>query len=372
VTRSATTEPAGADPLRKALTHSLAFWAIAAPVWVLVGASLRGSFARDFRYAFLPAAHAIVHGDSPYTAAGPHALAEGTAFLYPPLSAYLTAPFTLLPPTAASVLATVLVVLALPATLLLLRVSDWRCHAVAFLWWPTIIAIQTANVTLPMLLGLALAWRYRSKPVVVALALGCVVALKPFMWPVLLWPPATGRFRTAALGLATSAVLVFLPWASVGFAGLRAYPHLLARVSRLEGAHSYSVAALVHAALPSWTAATAVALAAGAVVLLLVFRSGRQGRDRDAFALSVAATLLLTPLVEMHYFALLLVVVSLYRPRLSAAWVVPILFWGVSAANVATPAQLVHVLLVAIATVVFAMTEWRPRSLRRMLRPATA
>src|SRR5690349_17385931 len=184
----------GGDPLRRALTHSLAFWSVAAPLWVLIAAALGHKFALDFHLAFLPAAHAVVHGASPYSAIGSQALGEGTAFLYPPLGAYLLAPFTLLPPLAAEVVAVALVAAAVPATLLLLDVRDWRCHAIAFLWWPTIIGIQTANLTLPMLLGLAVAWRYRNRTLVVAFALGLVVALKLFFWPLLLWPLVTRRY----------------------------------------------------------------------------------------------------------------------------------------------------------------------------------
>src|SRR5262245_781479 len=100
------------DPLRKALTHGLAIWAVVAPLWVLVTAALGGRFALDFRHAFLPAAHAVLDGASPYSAVGSRALAEGTGFLYPPLSAYLLAPFTLLPPLAAEIVLVVLVAAA--------------------------------------------------------------------------------------------------------------------------------------------------------------------------------------------------------------------------------------------------------------------
>src|SRR5256885_6444672 len=117
------------DPLRRALTHGLALWAIGAPLWVLVTSAIGGRFALDFRHAFLPAAHAVLHGASPYSAVGSRAVSEGTAFLYPPLSAYLLAPFTLLPPLAAEIIAVVLVAAAVPAALLVLGVRDWRCHA---------------------------------------------------------------------------------------------------------------------------------------------------------------------------------------------------------------------------------------------------
>jgi glycosyl transferase family 87 len=244
-----------------------------------------------------------VHGASPYSAIGSGALAEGTAFLYPPLGAYMLAPFTLLPPLVAEIVAVGLVAAAVPATLLLLDVRDWRCHAVALLWWPTIIGIQTANLTLPILLGLALAWRYRNRTSAAAGALAWAVALKLVFWPLLLWPLVTRRYRTALLAAVFSAGLVLLPWAGIGFAGLRGYPHLLASVSGGEGPHSYSLAALFHAVLPSWTAASAAETVVGVLVVLLVLEAGRRGRDRDAFALAIVATLVLTPLLEMHYIA---------------------------------------------------------------------
>jgi alpha-1,2-mannosyltransferase len=353
------------DPLKKALTHGLAIWAIVAPVWILVSSALGGRFALDFHSAFLPAARAVLHGASPYSAIGSRALADGTAFLYPPLSAYLLAPFTLLPPLAAEIVAVALVAAAVPATLLLLGVRDWRCYAMAFLWWPTIIGIQTGNLTLPMLLGLAIVWRYRDRRGVAAVVTGLVVALKVFFWPLIFWLVATRRYRAAALAAAASVLLVVLPWAGIGFAGLRGYPHLLASVSRSEGPHSYSVAALLHALLPSWTAATEVETLFGVALLMAVFAAGRRGRDRDAFALSIVAILVLSPLLEMHYVAVLLVVVALYQGRFGLVWAVPLLIWGAHATGTGSTFQVVHVLGVVALTVVLALSGWRPRLLAR-------
>jgi Glycosyltransferase family 87 len=216
-------------------------------------------------------------------------------------------------------------------------------------------------VTLPMLLGLALAWRYRNRAAVVAVALGLVVAIKLLFWPLLLWPFVTRRYRTGLLAFAVSAGLVVLPWAGIGFAGLRGYPHLLASVSRGEGPSSYSLAALFHAVLPSWTAATAVETVVGAGVLLLVLEAGRRGRDRDAFALAIIAALVLTPLLEMHYLATLLVVVALYRRRFALAWFVPLLLWGAPATVAGSTLHVLHVLVVAGATVLLAISDWRPQ-----------
>jgi hypothetical protein len=351
----------GNDPLKRGLTHALAFWAVVGPLWVLSLAAVHGQFALDFRHAFLPAAHAVVRGSSPYSAVGSPLVSQGIAFLYPPVGAFMLAPFTLLPPLAAEIVAVVLAAACVPATLLTLGVRDWRCHAIAFLWWPTIVAICTANLTLPMVLGLALVWRYRDQRLISALLAGLVVALKLFFWPVLLWFVATRRYRTAALAALAAAVFVVVPWAGIGFAGLRGYPHLLASVSRHEGAASYSLAALLHAVVLSWTASTALETLAGGVLLVLVFAAGRRGRERDAFAVSVVAVLVFTPLLEMHYLAVLLVVVALYRRQFGLAWVAPLLLVGAPGSNPGSGVQAAYALALVAVTVALAVSESRSR-----------
>jgi hypothetical protein len=364
------TRPDKGDPLKKALTHGLAFWSVVGPLWVLVNSALGGRFALDFRHAFLPAAHAVVHGHSPYSAIGSRALGQGTAFLYPPVGAYLLAPFTVLPPVVAETVAVVLAAAALPVTLRMLGVRDWRCYAIGFLWWPTIIAVQTGNVTLPMLLGLALVWRYRDRPIVAALVAGLVIALKLFFWPLLFWFVATRRYRTAALSALATGLFILVPWAGIGFGGVRGYPHLLSTVSSSEGPRSYSVAALLHAVVSSWTAAVAVETAIGAVLLLLVLAAGGRGRERDAFALAIVALLVLTPLLEMHYLVALLVVVALYRKELGVAWLAPLLFWGAPATVAGSTIQVAHVLVVGAATVALVLSDRPVRSLSARRRPA--
>jgi alpha-1,2-mannosyltransferase len=353
------------DPLQKALTHGLAIWAVLAPLWVL---AVSRRWALDLHFAFLPAARAVVHGASPYSTVGSRQVAEGAAFLYPPLSAYLIAPLTLLPTSAAELIVMLILAATIPATLLTLGVRDWRCYAMAFLWWPTIIGIQTGNLTLPMVLGLALVWRYRDRRVVGALIAGFVVALKLFFWPVLLWFVATRRFRDAAIATAAATFFVFVPWAGIEFDGLRSYPGLLSHVSDREGPHSYSVAALLHAVGPSWWTATLLESLLGVGLLALVLVIGRRGRDRDAFALSIVAVLVLSPLLEMHYFALLLIVIALYRPTFGVVWAVPLLIWGAPAGNLASPLQKTHVLVAVVAALVVACWDWRPQAPKLLIK----
>jgi len=362
------TIPAQRDPLKQALTHGLVVWAIVAPLWVLVTAALGGKFALDFHFAYLPAAHAVLHGASPFHS---NAIGAREPFVYPPLFAYLLTPFTLLPPLAAQALATLLVAAAVPATLRVLGVRDWRCYAIVFLWWPTIIAIQSANVTLPLLFGTALVWRYRDRKVVAALIAGLVIALKPFFWPILLWFVATRRYRTAVLTAASSALLALVPWAGIGFAGLSGYPHLLSRVSSIEGPRGYSIASLLHAML-SWTSATMLETVIGVALLVVVFAAGRRGRDRDAFALSLVGMLVLSPLFEMHYLVLLLVVIALYRQTFGLAWAVPLLAWGAPANVSGSPALVALVLGVVAATCAVAYWDWQPPALFRRKAPDPA
>ena len=78
---------------------------------------------------------------------------------------------------------------------------------------------------------------------------------------------------------------------------------------------------------------------------------------------------MLSPLLEMHYLALLLVVVALYRRTFGLAWAVPLLIWGAPATVAGSPAQVVHVLAVVAATLAVAYWDWEPQALARALRP---
>ena len=203
--------------MRRRETIQLALLAGAAVVVqaaLLLGSWEDGSFAIDFEQTLGPAAEAIAAGESPYPAYG-----------YPPLVAFALAPLTLLP--GPSVLLAAALALCVPVSLLLLGVRDPRCHATAFLWAPVYSAIQTGNVTLVLLVGVAAAWRYRDTARRAAVAGGLAVAAKLLCWPIGLFLAATRRFA-AALGVAAVALGVTLGlWALLGFDGLRGYPSSL-------------------------------------------------------------------------------------------------------------------------------------------------
>jgi alpha-1,2-mannosyltransferase len=310
---------------RQVGAHALLVSAPFAVVSVIVAGLRNHALAFDFHQAYLPAAHAVLAGHSPYPPATVAALTPRTAFVYPPLTAYLAAPFAALPPQVADAVATALAIACIAGILMLLGITDWRCYAMSFLWAPTYSAIQTANVTLLLAVGLALVWRLRNRAVAVAFIGGLLIALKLFLWPVMIWLLATRRIRGAAGGILAGAVLIVVPWAGIGFAGMAGYPHLLNVMSRVERSTGYTVPALLSGGF-SWGIAEAAGIAAGLVVLAAAVRLG--GRDeRRSFGLAIAATLLLTPVFSLNYFVFLLVIVALFVPRLSWVWGLPLLFW---------------------------------------------
>ena len=69
---------------------------------VLTFASAHGSgIVTDFQNAFYPAAEAILEGVSPYPEVDDPQLAEGTEYVYPPLIALASTPFTVISDEAA-------------------------------------------------------------------------------------------------------------------------------------------------------------------------------------------------------------------------------------------------------------------------------
>jgi len=307
---------------RRAGTHTLIVFPPLFMAWLFWVSIKRNVVALDFEHAYVPAARAVLHGASPYSA---KVLTSGEAFVYPPLTAWLASPFLALPELARDLLVSSGVLLIVLATLRVMGVRDWRCYAIPFLWPPVYLAVQTGNVIVLVGLLCAVAWRRRDRPGVAGLAVGAAIALKLFAWPLVLFFLATRRLRAGVVAALAAVGFVFLPWAAIGFHGLGGYPHLLSGLNRLERDDSYTVGALI-APVIGWSAAQVVSIAVGlALMALLVVRRRNEGA---AFALALATSLELSPAVWMSYFVLLLVALPLRAPRLSWVWAAPIALWA--------------------------------------------
>lgn len=286
---------------------------------------LRARVALEDFGIFRTAALAVVHGRSPYVAPSGAALSHFDKFVYPPAAAVLFAPFAALPPEAARALMFVAGLAAILGALRLLGVEDWRCYSVAILSAPAMNSLALGALTSFLLLGAALAWRYREIPTVAGVATAFTAILKLFLWPLGVWLLATRRVRAAVICVGVSVTLLIGGWAMIDFAGLRSYPTLVHVLERVEGPVSYSAIALLGL---SGTAATAVTVAVSAAAVAAIFLAARgNDGDRRAFVVAVLASLVATPLLWLHYLLLLLVPIAVYRPRLSGLWFLPLLLW---------------------------------------------
>ena len=321
------------------------------PAERLLSAHDHGLLAYDFRQTFLPAAEALVDGNSPYPEYG-----------YPPLVAFLSVPFAVVP--AAELIVTGLLIACLPLALWLFSVRDWRCYVAALLWIPVFNAVQTANVTLPLLVCAAACWRWRDRPFAASAAGGLAVAAKLLAWPLAIWLAATNRWR-AGVGLFLVALAVtFGLWATIGFSGLLSYPDSLERLQGAQGDRGYTFQALASDLGLAESVGMALGLLLLAAVLAAVVLNGRRGDDRRSFAWALVAMVIGSPVVWLHSFALLLAPVAVLKPRLTWVWFVPALLWFVSpGTGNGAPWQTALTLLAAAAVVVgmLARPEWTSR-----------
>ena len=286
---------------------------------------LRASTPLDDFGIFRTAAKAVLRGDSPYVAANPQALAHFDKFVYPPSTALLFSPFTALPVKPGSVLVLALGLAGVFVALRLLDVRDWRCYGVAAMSAPVINSLALGAVTPFLLVGAAGAWRYRDRSAVAGPLAALTAVTKLFLWPLGLWLLVTKRLRATAVFVVVSVLFIVGGWAVIGFAGLRSYPHLVHVLAQVEQGVSYSIVALLR--LSGTSAAIVTAAIVAAVVLGIVLAARGADGDRRSFTIAIVGSLAATPVVWLHYFALLLIPIALYRPRLSALWFAPVILW---------------------------------------------
>jgi hypothetical protein len=318
----------------------------------MYGAIRAHAFAVDFHNGEWPAGLRMLHGLSPYF--GPHSaavLSAGsphptvTPMVYPALGALLFAGLALLPHTVADATFTCLDMAAVLVALRLLGVRDRRLYGVVFLWPPVVSGWQTANITLLLVLGLAAAWRFRDRPALGGLVLAGLVSVKLILWPLGLWLLATRRYVSVTYALTIGVAINVAAWAVLGFNELPRYLRVLQAFDRAGERRAYSTVSL---------AAVVVGFGLTSFAGMACLAIGRRGRDRQAFTLCIAVALLATPIIWLHYFALLVVPLALARPRLSAAWLLPLVLFACPPTSPSTR-QIVLALCVCAALLLVAL-----------------
>jgi alpha-1,2-mannosyltransferase len=277
---------------------------------------------RDFAI-FRQAGDAVLHGRTPYVAPTLHALAANDRFVYPTPFAYPFVPFALIPERPAAVLFLLCSSAALVAGLLLLGVRDWRCHGAAFLGAPVMGALGVGAIEPFLLLLVAAGWRLR-KSIWVGVLFAVAAAAKFFLWPLLVWVLVTRRYRASVASAATLTAIAGV-WLLADPRGAEWYPRTLERLNEVQRWKSYSVQTLAVSLGASNAFAAGLVVAACAIGVILVFRT--RADERASLAVGVGVALVAVPVLWLHYLALLLVPVALYRPRLAAIWLLPVVLW---------------------------------------------
>jgi alpha-1,2-mannosyltransferase len=334
--------------LRRVATVALACAGVLAAPVVLFVAWRRSELAVDFHHELYVQARELLRSGVPFDP--PDVVIDGSNRIFPPLATMLAVPFTLLPSTAADVAVSLLLVLAAAGTLRLLGVRDWRVYAIVALWPPFVSGLQTANLTILVGLLAAVAWRYRGRALVAGAAVGLAMGLKLFPWPLVAWLVATRRYRAALTAVTVCLVSIVVVWP---LASPLDYVHLVARLGDVMDERGYTLFAALGADGP----ARAVWLAVAAAVVVVAHLHG----DRRSFTLAVTACLLCTPIVWLHYFALLAVPLAVARPRLSWPWLAPLALWVVPVTDPST-AEVALALTVTAAVTIGALRAPAPRA----------
>jgi hypothetical protein len=344
---------------RRALVDAAAAVLLAVLAIYVVGYLLQRSVDPVDFHVYRDAAELIAAGESPYP-----------EFAYPPLSAIGAVPFTYVSGAVADFAVKALLMLCVLATLAVLGVRDWRCYALALLWPQMNAAVQTGNITIPLGLAAALVWRFRDRPAGAGWALGAAVAAKFLLWPLWVWLAAARRYAAAVWSIVAGVVVTLVSWAVVDFGALVEYPTRLQRLNEDTTGKGYTLDTLAQDLGASETLARLLMSAVAVALLVTVVVPARRGNETRAFVLAIGAALACSPILWLHYFALLLVPVAIVAPRLSWLWFVPMGMWwfGAGTGNGTTFEALVVTCVVA-ATIALAARAAGPTG---SVRPTTA
>lgn len=284
----------------------LAFW-----ITLIPGLPDNAGAAYDFHHFFYPQARELLSGVVPATG-------------YPPITTMLYAPFALLPRELADLAITAAMVACAVATLLVMGVRDWRCFGAAALWSPVYGAARTADLSLVFALAIAVLWRSRDRAPVAGALVAFMVATKLFLWPLWGWLAATRRWRATATTVAVGVVASAAAWSVIGLERASRLPALVRGNVLDNGSMPYTIVTVLQDLGAPVEVRYATCWGVGAALLLVAARLGRRKEEAASLIVFIAASLVLSPIVWAHYFALLLIPVALARPRFDWLWLAPL------------------------------------------------
>jgi alpha-1,2-mannosyltransferase len=326
----------------------------------LVRNGLGSQYGYDFHGGMWKAGQDALAGRSPYLA--PHArtlLVAGNAFIWPPLLALLSIPFSVLPFGLAVALWNLACAGAFVGALALLGVRDRRAYLLALCSFPFVSSLILGQPDGMFALAAAVAWRWRDSWRG-ALAVGALIAAKLLAWPLVLWLLVTRRITCSLIAFASAAGLLLLSWSFIGFQGLADYPKLLAADAHAFATRSRSVVAGAMRLGASEQLATVLAIACALAVTLAIVRIARRS-DHGYFTAALIAGLLASPLLWSHYLVLLFVPLAVRRPVPDRWWLLAGAGYWLSPVEPAHGWQIVWVLVLTVTIAIAAGSSPRPR-----------
>ena len=309
--------------------------AILGLAWLILGlATLPDSKAWGFDFAaYHGAASRLADGLGLYAArslSGPFEPTSAGLYLYPPPFAVGMLPLAAVPLESATAAWYVFHVLALAAACALLpvrpviRVAGFAVTALAF---AVVRDLALGNVSVMLLVPLAITWRWLDRPAG-SLAMALTIAVKPTTAIYLAWWALRRRWWALGWCLAGGAVILLVTLPLVGVQSYLDYLTMLRNVSGVTGAPGNldlgSTMVRLGLTEPLPTLAYLGGVIAAAVAVIASLR-----RDREVgFMVTLGASLLLSPLLWDHYLAALLLPATFLAQR-GRPWalLLPLLTW---------------------------------------------
>jgi hypothetical protein len=299
---------------------------------VILGAQHTAGWGYDFR-AYYDAALRLIATGTPYqsvTLDGPFRPGPAGLYLYTPIPALVVVPLTWLGPDAATLTWLLVRLGLLVASCALMPVPRWVKLAslgIAVISAEFLYDLNLGNVSLIVTFLAVVAWRWLDKPVS-GISIAASLTIRPAMGAIWLWWIVRRQWRAVAwlvVGFA-GIVLISLPFVGlppwVQFATVLRNVHDVMGVERNLDLGSTALSLGLTPALANLCLIAGYVLAIGAIVLGL-------RRDREiGFAVTLMATLVLSPLLWDHYLTNLLVPAALLAAR-GRRWgvLLPMLGW---------------------------------------------
>ena len=291
-----------------------------------------GLWGYDFESYMLAATRLIDEGtlyheatlDGPYRP-GPYGL-----YYYSPVLGVALSPLVDLSIADSSALWFVIRVAALVAACALLPVKPIvRVFAfvVATLSLATIEDLVLGNVSVLLLLPMAMAWRWLDRPLG-SIAQAVAMSVRPMLGILLIWQLLRRQWKAVAWTFGAGLVLILLTLPFVGVGGYVDYLTVLRNLSGVSGVEfNYDLSTTALSLGASDTVATVALVAGYAVAIAAMLLSLR--RDREiGFMVTLMASLLLSPLLWDHYLvALILPAAFLAQRGRSWALLLPLAAW---------------------------------------------